>query len=117
MVLRAIYAQRSRRGVQAFIASPRAEFHQLDRGGRTKHERAFTRSVYYLVWRTPLNEGLPPVWSLRLTWGDELQASARGRLARPVVLRAWPRAEARVNGARWADGEGFRSSIGDRIDD
>ena len=117
LVIRAIYAQRQRRGVQAFVASPRAEFRNQDRGGRTKHERAFTRSAYYLVFRVPLNNGVPPAWSLKLTWGDQPQPSSRGRLARPVTVRVYPRSEARVRGASWADGEGFRSSVGDRIDD
>ena len=119
LVLRAIYAQRSRRGVQAFVSSPRAEFRSVDRGGRTKHERAFTRSAYYLVFRTPLNEGVAPAWSLRLSWGEdaELAPSARGRLARPVVLRVWPRSQARPPRERWSDGSGFRSEVGQRIDD
>ena len=117
IVLRAIYASRNRRGVLAYVASPRAEFRSVDRGGRTKHERAFTRSAYYLVWRTPLNEGIEPAWSLRLTWGDSVEPSSRGRLARPVTVRVWPRDQARVSGPSWSDGSGFRSEVGNRIDD
>lgn len=119
LVLRAVYASRQRRGVQAFVASPRAEYSSLDRGGRTRHERAFTRSAYYLVFRQPLNEGIEPAWSLRLTWGEdsERRPSARGRLARPVVLRVWPRSQARAPRERWSDGSGFRSEVGRRIDD
>ena len=119
LVLRAIYAQRNRRGVQAFVSSPRGEFRNLDRGGRTKHERAFTRSCYYLVWRQYINDKTDPPWSLRLTWGEDadLAASARGRLARPVVLRVWPRDQARPPRERWSDGSGFRSEVGARIDD
>ena len=118
LVLRAIYASRSRRGVQAWVASPRGEYRAVDRGGRTKHERAFTRSAYYLVWRQYINDKTDPPWSLRLTWGEDadLRPSSRGRLARPVVLRVWPRSQARVSGPRWVDGEG-RSEVGHRIDD
>lgn len=119
IVLRAIYAQRSKRGVQAWIASPRGEYRAVDRGGRTRHERAFTRSAYYLVWSVPRNEGIPPAWSLKLTWGDDAQRrpSSAGKLARPVTVRVWPRSQARVRGPRWSDGEGFRSEAGHRIDD
>lgn len=117
LVLRAIYAQRQRRGVLAHVASPRAEFRQLDRGGRTRHERAFTRAAYYLLVNVPRNEGLPSVWSLKLTWGDDLEPSSRDRLARPVTVRVYPRDEARARGPRWSDGSGFRSEVGRRIDD
>lgn len=119
LVIRAIYAQRSKRGVLAWVASPRGEYRATDRGGRTAHERAFTRSAYYLVFRVPINEGVDPAWSLKLTWGDDGQRkpSGGGKLARPVTVRVWPRSQARVTGARWADGSGFRSEAGNRIDD
>ena len=124
IVLRAIYAQRGKRGVQAWIASPRGEYRAVDRGGRTRHERAFTRSCYYLVWSIPMQqqkagEGTGPAWSLKLTWGDDGQRrpGAAGKLARPVTVRVWPRSQARVRGPRWSDGEGFRSEVGNRIDD
>lgn len=92
-MMRAIRASRNGRGVQAYIASARAELRNPDAGGRTAHERAFTRSAYYLVWRAPINAGRIPDWSLKLTWGDdsELQASSQGRMARPVRLRVFPR--------------------------
>lgn len=114
---RAIRASRSRRGVLVYVASPRAEFRRLDRGGRTAHERAFTRSSYYRVVNVPRNRQEEQDWSLKLTWGDELQTSSRGRLARPVVVRVYPRGEARARGPRWSDGSGFRSEVGNRIDD
>ena len=118
VLTRAARASRSRRGVRVWVASPAAEFRRRDRGGRTAHERAFTRSAYYRVFRVPLNAGVVPDWSLKLTWGDdpERQASAGGRVARPVVVRLFPRGQARVSGDRWVDGVG-RSEPGRRIDD
>jgi hypothetical protein len=114
LVSRAARASRSRRAVRAFIASPRPEFRHRDRGGRTEHERAFTRSAYYLVFRTPLNEGRVPDWSLKLSWGDDesRSASSGGKLARPVLIRLYPRGEARVRGPSWVDDESLRSRIG-----
>ena len=117
LVLRAARASRSNRGVQAWVASPRGEFRALDRGGRTRHERAFTRSVYYLVWREPVNAGRPMDWSLKLTWGDDAdrRPSARGRLARPVIVRMWPKDQARVTGPRWVGTD--LQAAGRRIDE
>lgn len=105
VMIRAIRASRSRRGVQAWVSSTSGELRHPDSGGRSAHERAFTRATYYLVFRLPLNMGEPPEWSAKLTWGDdgELRPSARGRLARPVRIRVWPRAQARVRGPRWTD--------------
>lgn len=119
IILRAIYASKQRRGVLAWVASPRGEYRATDRGGRTRHERAFTRSAYYHVDNRYRIERLPSPWSLKLTWGDDaqLKASAAGKLARPVTVRVWPRSQARVRGPRWSDGEGFRSEAGRRIDD
>jgi hypothetical protein len=115
LMLRAGRAAGQRRGVLAWIASPRGEFAHPDRGGRTAHERAFTRSAYWLIFKNGGNPG-ESGWSLKLTWGDELRVSSRGRLARPVVVRLFPRGQARAQGARWVDGEG-RSEAGRRIDD
>jgi len=109
LMLRAARASRSRRGVLAHVASPRGEFARLDRGGRTAHERAFTRASYYLIFKNggqPGNSG----WSLKLVWRDELAPSARGRLARPVVVRLYPRGQARVREASWMDNESLRST-------
>ena len=53
VMIRAIRAGRNNTGVRVYIASSRAEFRSPDKGGRTRHERAFTRSVYYLMWRSP----------------------------------------------------------------
>jgi len=118
LMLRAARASASRQGVQAWIASPRPEFRARDRGGRTAHERAFTRSAYYLIWRVPINNGVPQTWSLKLTWGSDAdrRASANQRLARPVVVRLFPRGQARPSAAAWVGTE--RQSLpGHRIDD
>lgn len=114
-ILRGIAAARNRKSVQVWVASPRAEFARPDAGGRTAHERAFSRSVYYLVWREPVNRGVDPEWSVKLEWGDdgELHSSGAGKLARPVKIRVWPRSEARVRGPRWTDSPARQSRIGD----
>jgi hypothetical protein len=57
------------RTARVFIASPGAEFTRTDRGGRTRHERAFTRAAYYEVQQVPRRTGTDPQWSLRLDWG------------------------------------------------
>ena len=93
-MMRAIRSSREGRGVVVWVASSRRELASPDSGGRTRHERAFTRSAYYLVWRAPLNAGQIPGWSLKIEWGGdgELRASSGGRLARPARLRVRPRA-------------------------
>jgi hypothetical protein len=77
-MMRAIRASRNAKGIQIWVASTRGELRSPDAGGRTQHERAFTRSAYYLVWRAPINAGRIPDWSLKLTWGGdgELRAPA-----------------------------------------
>ena len=118
LMLRAARASLDRHSVRTWIASPRGEFGRLDRGGRTPHERAFTRSAYYLVFKTPIRAGQVPEWSLKLSWGadEDLRASSGGRLARPVLVRLYPRSQARVRGPRWAGTE-LQSRAGARIDD
>lgn len=113
LMTRAARAHRDGKSVQAWIASPRGEFRHLDRGGRTAHERAFTRSAYYLVFRVPLNERRVPDWSLKLTWGDDgmRRASSAGRLARPVQIRLFRRSGARVRGPSWLDDPSLRSHL------
>jgi len=101
VMIRAIRAGRGGKSVRVYIASPRSSFRAVDAGGRTAHERAFTRSVYYLMWRVPLNAGAVPDWSVKVTWGDEVRASSGNRLARPAVIRVWPRSQARVRGEKW----------------
>lgn len=121
VVLRAIRASRNGQGVTAWIASSRAELRRPDAGGRSAHERAFTRAAYYLVWRAPINYGRIPDWSLKLTWGDELKPSGQGRLARPVRVRVWPRGGPRggrvhayglPESRQWARTEALRSGGG-----
>jgi hypothetical protein len=111
LMVRAARAHRDRKAVVAWVASPRGEFRHKDRGGRTSHERAFTRSAYYLIFK---NGGEPgrSGWSLKLEWGDDGQrrASSAGRLARPVKVRLFARA--RVEGPKWADDPSKRSVIG-----
>ena len=118
LLIRAARAGLQHRAVQAWVASPRGEFRYPDKGGRTAHERAFMRSVYYVVWRTPINLGVPPDWSAKLTWGadGERRPSASGRLARPVQVRLFPRAQARVRAERW-NVDGRRSQVidGERV--
>lgn len=118
LMLRAARAQRDRHAVQAWIASPREEFRRRDRGGRTAHERAFTRSAYYLIFKTPINRGQVPDWSLKLTWGTDadLRPSSEGRLARPVLVRLYRRGSARVSGPSWRDDPSVQSRPGSRID-
>lgn len=113
LMIRAARAHRNDASVVAWIASPRGEFRRRDRGGRTQHERAFTRSAYYLIFRVPIREGHVPAWSLKLTWGpdDARRASSAGRLARPVQVRLFRRPGARVRGASWVDDPSRRSYI------
>jgi hypothetical protein len=115
LMLRAARASGQRRGVLAHVTSPRGEFRHPDRGGRTRHERAFTRAAYYLIFSNG-GQGGSSGWSLKLTWGPETAPSARGRLARPVVVRLFPRGQARVQGERWV-GTARQSVSGGRIDD
>jgi len=109
VMIRAIRAGRAGRGVRVYVASPRSSFRSADAGGRTKHERAFTRSVYYLMWRTPINAGTVPEWSVKMSWGDEVRASSGNRLARPVTIRVWPRSQARPRGERWSKDPALQS--------
>jgi hypothetical protein len=113
VMIRAARASRDRRSVKVWIASPRRDFRELDRGGLTRHERAFQRSAYYLIFRTPLNLGEVPEWSLKRTWGlAEFRPSSGGRLARPVTIRLFPRSQARVRGSSWVDNPELRSHLG-----
>ena len=100
-----------------WVASPGPEFRSLDRGGRTSHERAFTRAAYYAVFRVPLNQGLVPDWSLRLTWGPiERRGSRYGRTVqlRMFTRRSGERHNARHPGQSWVQNEALRSQVGAR---
>ena len=109
VMIRAIRAGRNGRSVRVYVASPRSSFRSTDEGGRTRHERAFTRSVYYLMWRTPINAGSVPEWSVKMSWGDEVQSSSGNRLARPVTIRVWPRSQARARGKQWSKDPALQS--------
>lgn len=117
LMLRAIWASRRNAGVRAWIASPRGEFRARDRGGRTAHERAFTRSAYYLIFKNGGDPG-ESGWSLKLTWGADAdrRASSNGRLARPVTVRLYQRSEARRSSPQWV-GTSRQSTVVTRIDD
>ena len=100
-------------GHAVWIASPGLELRDLDRGGRTAHERAFTRAAYYLVWRVPINADRIPDWSLKLSWGP---VTRRGdRYGRVVTVRMYTRASG-VRHTRkhprqsWAANEALRST-------
>jgi hypothetical protein len=123
LIMRAARESRQGRGVQAWIASPRAEFRARDQGGRTAHERAFTRAAYYLIFKNAGRytsgkkgtEGEPSGWSLKLTWGHDKdrRASSGGRLARPVLVRLYPSGQARRSGPAWV-GTSRQSTAADR---
>ena len=119
-LLRAIRAHYAGQAATAFIASPGHEFRNTDRGGRTAHERAFTRSAYYQVWKAPQRAGQVPQWSLKLTWGP---IERRGdRYGRTVTIRLYTRgAGVRHNnrhpGRSWAGNPALQSHTGARIDE
>lgn len=98
VMARAIRASRSGRGVTVSIASTRAEHRNPDAGGRTAHERAFTRSAYHYLGRPASRE-----WALKISWDTGLSPSSGGRVARVARLRLWPRNQARVRGPSWVD--------------
>jgi hypothetical protein len=76
-------------GAEVFVQSPPREFRALDYGRRTAHERAFTRSVYYIVFKVPRNEGVPPKWAAKIVWGPITKRGSRwGRTARVRLFRA-----------------------------
>ena len=90
MLRRAIRASRSRHAVRVWIASPRQEFRELDKGGRTAQERAFGRACYYPVFKVPRLLGQRPDYSLKIRWGTQREPSSHGRLARACLLRIYP---------------------------
>jgi len=121
VLLRAVRAHQlskgASRGVAAFVASPAGEFRRLDRGGRTRHERAFTRSAYYQVFRVPRSAGELPVWSLKLTWGPI--RFHRGRWGRAVQVRLYRYGSGYRHAqqhAQWITSDAARSTAGARID-
>lgn len=127
--LAAAYAAPARRALEAaiaaedktssgYVASPGREFRQLDRGGRTAHERAFTRAAYYEVIQVPRHTQTPRRWSLQLEWGPiEKRGAKYGRVVRLRMFRYGTRAyqAALARGAYTSD-PALRSAADHRID-
>jgi hypothetical protein len=114
---------------EIFVQSPPREFRALDKGRRTAHERAFTRSVYYIVFKVPRNLEVQPKWAAKITWGPIRRSGSRwGRTARVRLFRAGSGTRYVENIMRrdpWSEDieglgswrEGTRRSVpGDRID-
>jgi hypothetical protein len=102
---------------RVFIASPGAEFTSTDRGGRTRHERAFTRAAYYEVQQVPRRTGTPQQWSLRLEWSlIERRGSRYGRVVTVRMFRYGRRSleAGRRRGAYLGNGPAA-TSPGDRM--
>jgi hypothetical protein len=78
---------------RVFVESPPREFRDTDQSGRTQHERAFTRSLYYHVVQIPRRRREPQQWSLRLVWGPIERRG--GRWGRRVTLRMFTVASGR----------------------
>ena len=87
VLLAAIEARQQRKAAESFVYSPPRDFQFPDKGGLTKDERAFTRSVYYQTYRVPINDGVDPDWSARLTWGKIERRG--GRWGRGVKVRLY----------------------------
>lgn len=117
VLLRAIVARRENKAVPVFVASPPASFRRLDRGGRTAHERAFTRSAYYQVFKVPRNAGELPTYSLKLTWGPIAFRHGRwGRVVRVRLYRYGSGYRHAQSRPQWITDETRRSVPGARID-
>lgn len=101
-----------------FVGSPGPQFRNLDRGGRTANERAFTRAIYYPIYSVPRTLGELPIWSLKLSWGP---IERRGdRYGRVVDVRLFRYADGYRHAGRQASqytaGDN-RSTAGHRVDD
>jgi hypothetical protein len=128
VLLAAIEARRERKAARSFVFSPIGDFRdRLDKGGLTPDERAFTRSVYYQTYRVPVNDGVDPDWSARITWGKIERRG--GRWGRSVSVRlfryGYGHRRAVKGGRPWITDmgtgswrEGSRRSVpGARVDD
>ena len=121
MLVQAIRQLRNhQRGPIAWIASPRHEFRQLDKGGLTRHEREFIRAAYFQVFKVPRKTGAPVHYSMTYEVDrGRREPSAYGRLARPVRLTLHrhgvrgPGGGAMPPPGTWV---GFQSTEGNRID-
>lgn len=116
----AVEAHSERRGVQVWVASPPAEFRDVDRGGRTRHERAFTRCCYWQVREVPLHHGQPVFWSLKLTWGPISKRGGRwGRVVTMRLFRAYAgrrHSLSRPAEESYSQNAAIRSGVDDRVD-
>jgi hypothetical protein len=102
-----------------WVGSPPSEFRQLDRGGRTVRERAFTRSAYYIVRRLPMREGSAPYWSLQIAWGPITKRGGRwGRVAQLRMRRYYSGARhaAQHPASSWAARRELQSKLDHRVD-
>ena len=118
VLLRAIVARRDRKGVPVWVVSPNPEFRHLDKGGRTRHERAFTRSAYYQVFKVPRNAGELPYYSLKLVWGPvQLRNGRRGRVVQVRLFRYGSGRAHAEKSPQWITDDARRSVPGNRIDD
>jgi hypothetical protein len=102
-----------------WVTSPGAEFTSTDRGGRTRHERAFTRSIYYQLAHDPAYASQPPRWSLKLEWGHI--ENRRGHYGRTCQVRIFARPAGAAYITRhparsWAARPELRSTTDRRID-
>lgn len=96
-----------------FVSSPPAQFRELDRGGRTKNERALTRAVYHQTSAEPRR------WSARLTWGPIERRGVRwGRVVkcRAYLYRSGLRHSLAHPQDSYAVNESLRTYPGERID-
>jgi hypothetical protein len=127
--LAAAYAAPARRALLAainadphissgYVTSPPREFRELDRGGRTPHERAFTRAAYYEVIQVPRRTGTPRRWSLQLDWGPiERRGERYGRTVKLRLFHYGGRAyQAALRRGAYTSDPALRSSINNRID-
>ena len=124
---RVVNGRRRPRIAAVFVESRPAAFRSLDKGGRTKYERAFTRSVYYQLYKVPINQGMDPDWSPRLDWGKiERRGTRWGRVVKVRLFMYGVRsARAAQKRGTWITDEGLgtwaagtrRSLPGARIDD
>ena len=109
VLIQAAAASRAKGAVVTYVPSPRREFDALDMGGRTRTERAFTRSMYYLVMKVP-----PRRWSLKLTWGP---LSRRGRRCEVRLFPVGAGYAHASKGRLYTADESFRTTPARRIDD
>ena len=107
ILTQAAVASRAKGGIVTYVPSPRGESGRLDMGGRTRTERAFTRSMYYLVMKVP-----PRRWSLKLTWGPVTRRGRRCEVRLFPVAAGYRHAS---GGRLYTADESFRSTPAQRM--